>query len=83
MTAKGDSNLVAWPVEPIPGVDGSLDWKAFLDCQAVVESPLNADPTQGANMYESEPVGTRPKWTGSDASVMTLDLVNTRFYRLL
>jgi hypothetical protein len=83
MTAKGDPNLVAWPVEPIPGVDGSADWKAFLDCQTVVESPLNADPTSGAQMYESEPVDKRPKWTKSSESVLTLDLGNTRFYRLL
>lgn len=83
MTAKGDANLVAWPVEPIPGKDGSLDWEAFLDCQTVVESPLNADPTTGATMYESEPVDKRPTWTHADKSLLTLDLGNTRFYRLL
>ena len=80
MTAAGDPNLVAWPVEPIPGVDGSEDWKAYLDCQTVVESPLNADPTAGANMYESEPADKPPYWV-KDAT-LTLDLVNTRFYRL-
>jgi hypothetical protein len=80
MTAPGDPNLVAWPVEPIPGQTGSADWQAFLDCQTVVESPLNADPTNGANMYESEPADKLPYWT-KDAT-LTLDLVNTRFYRL-
>lgn len=83
MTAAGDPNLVAWPVEPMPGKSGSEDWEAFLDCQTVVESPLNADPTQGAQMYESEPVSARPNWTKPDASSLTLDLGNTRFYRLL
>jgi Cell Wall Hydrolase len=80
MTAAGDPNLVAWPVEPIPGQTGSDDWTAFLDCQTAVESPLAADPTNGANMYESEPPDNPPYWV-KDAT-LTLDLVNTRFYRL-
>lgn len=83
MTAAGDPNLVLWPVQPIPTQERSADWLAFLDCQTVVESPLNADPTNGANMYESEPVDKRPKWSNPLCSVLTLDLGNTRFYRLL
>jgi hypothetical protein len=84
MTAPKDVNLIAWPVEPLAGIPGhaSPDWAAFLDCQAVVESALNADPTNGANMYESEPIELRPSWTHPDKSVMTLDLGNTRFYTL-
>ena len=83
MTAPGDPNLVLWPTQPIPGAPALADWLAFLDCQTVVESALDADPTDGANMYESEPVGKRPKWTDANESTLTLDLKNTRFYRLL
>jgi N-acetylmuramoyl-L-alanine amidase len=81
MTVAGDPNLVAWPVQPIPGQAGSNDWQAWLDCQTVVESPLPADPTNGANMYESEPANSPPYWV-KDAT-LTLDLINTRFYKLL
>lgn len=81
MSFAGDPNLVAWPVEPIPGQQGSDDWKAYLDCQTVVESPLNADPTNGANAYESLVPGVgRPSWASTQALV--LEIGNTRFYRL-
>ena len=83
MTAPGDPNLVLWPTEPIPGANAGADWNAFLDCQTVVESPLAADPANGANMYESEPVDKRPKWSDPNEATLTLDLGNTRFYRLL
>jgi len=82
MTAPGDPNLVLWPVQPTPGQTAGADWLAFLDCQTVVmETPLGTDPTTGADMYESEPADKPPYWV-KDAA-LTLDLGNTRFYRLL
>lgn len=78
MTGIGDPNLLLYPVESSPA---SMDWTAFLDCQSVVESPLNADPTSGANSYESLPESaTRPHW--ADPAKVTLAIGNTRFYRL-
>lgn len=77
---QSDPNCVRFP---IPSQDGaeSLDWKAFLDCQTVVESPLNADPTEGANMYESLPDGAkRPTW--AEPIKMTVQIGAIRFYRI-
>ena len=78
MTGIGDPNLLLYPVESNPP---SMDWTAFLDCQSVVESPLNADPTSGATGYESLPESAaKPHW--ADPAKITLTLANTRFYKL-
>lgn len=82
MTAPGDPNLVAWPVEPTPLQTPGKDWSAFLDCQTVVESPLNADPTSGANFYESEATPPDPaKQPWFDPKNLTCQIGAIRFYR--
>lgn len=74
----GDPNAVRFP---IPLAPESADWLAFLDAQLAVESPLNADPTNGANAYESLPEGAkRPSWATPEALTVTIGAI--RFYRL-
>lgn len=81
MTAPGNSQLVLWPVQPTPGQAAGADWEAFLDCQTVVESPLDADPTGGANVYESfGPGEALPKWATEEA--LTVQIGPIRFYRI-
>lgn len=82
MTAAGDPNLVRWPTQPTPGQAAGADWLAFLDCQTVVESPLNADPTDSANYYESfaEPPDPK-KYPWFDPANLTVQIGTLRFYR--
>lgn len=90
---QSDPNCVRFPIQPTPPQSESAqalhsrnlpvvtDWNAFLDCQTVVESPLNADPTQGANCYESLPEGAkRPAWATAEA--LTCQVGAIRFYRI-
>lgn len=78
---QSDPNCVRFPIQPMPPQTASADWDAFLDCQTVVESPLNADPTQGANSYESLPEGAkRPAWATVEA--LTCQIGAIRFYRI-
>jgi hypothetical protein len=49
-----DPNVTAWPKAPIvPSVKPpySADWLSWLDCCAVWDSPLTADPVAGAQYY--------------------------------
>ena len=58
----------------------SPDWTAFLNCQAVV-SAESADPTNGANFYESlPPDAPKPDW--ADPANLTVTIGTIRFYRL-
>ena len=76
-----DPNVTRFPIPPTPGQDASADWLAFLDCQTVVESPLNADPVGGANMYESLPDGApKPSWIA--AAALQCEISGIRFYKL-
>ena len=75
MTAPGDPNLIQWPTS-----SPSADWNAFLDCQSVVQSPLNADPTEGSNMYHSEPAGQEPYWVKDATPTVTIGAI--KFYKL-
>jgi Cell Wall Hydrolase len=79
---QSDPNCVRFPIPPIPTASPSADWLAFLDCQTVVESPLNADPTDGANFYESEPTAPDPaKQPWFDPKNLTCQIGAIRFYR--
>lgn len=71
-----DPNATVWPDYTSPG-----RWQAWLDCCDVVQTPMLADPTDGANHYEAIEDGTkRPKW--ADPAKMTIEIGKTRFYRL-
>lgn len=73
---SNDPNNRVFPDVASPGA-----WQAWLDCCDVVTTPLTADPTNGATNYEAMPPGTiRPTW--ADASKLTIEIGNTRFYRL-
>lgn len=79
---QSDPNSVAFPRQPTPDQAPSSDWKAFLDCQIVVGSPLNADPTDGATYYESMPTPPDPKkmpWFNPEN--LTCQIGTIRFYR--
>lgn len=79
MTFPGDPNLLRMPID-----DGSPDWLAFLDCQAVVATALIADPTQGATNYVSvDARGNIPEgakdWATADK--LTYQVGPFRFFR--
>ncbi len=58
---------------------GDPEWPAFLECCAIVDSP-GADPTGGANHYESCPDNAEPKW--ADDRRRTARIGPFEFYRL-
>ena len=81
---KGDPNSVLWPLEK-----GAADWKAWEEIGQLVDSPLLADPTSGANFYHD--VSIEPpfkQWLGPDATIddlmakHTTDIGKLRFYCL-
>ena len=79
---QSDPNCVRFPIPPTPPQDASADWLAFLDCQTVIESPLNADPTDGATFYESydsPPDPVKMPWFKSGN--LTVQIGKIRFYR--
>jgi Cell Wall Hydrolase len=79
---QSDPNCVRFPIPPIPPQTAPMDWVAFLDCQIVVGSSLNADPTQGANFYESYPEPPDPaKMPWFDPANLTVQIGPIRFYR--
>ena len=79
---QSDPNVTRFPIPPTPGQDASADWLAFLDCQTVVESPLAADPTDGADMYESLPANAMPKPAWIAVSTLKCEIAGIRFYAL-
>jgi hypothetical protein len=84
MTIKGDPETITWPIPPIPTAAPSADWAAFLGAQEIVTAPLGADPTNGANYYESEPTPPDPvKMPWFDPANLTVKLGAIRFYREL
>ncbi len=71
-----DPNAKVWPDASSPG-----QWQAWLDCCVVVQAPLAADPTEGANHYEAlAPVAQRPDW--AIPAKLTVTIGKTRFYKL-
>ncbi len=84
-----DPNVTAWPSPNHPP-----DWLAWLDCCAVYDTPLTADPTHGANSYHSIPDAgytykdsrgkdvtlMPPSW--ADPSKFTVQIGSTKFYKL-
>ena len=65
---SGIGSVSAFPVPPSSARPGNpLDWKAWLDCCLVVDSP-GEDQTGGAVMYHSYPAGSSnwPAWASSD-----------------
>lgn len=81
MTAPGDANLVKFPVPPLPNV-ANMDWDAFTRAMLVVESPLQADNTGGANHYESCEFAGIPKPSWAKEEKITVRLGPFNFYKL-
>jgi Cell Wall Hydrolase len=82
---KSDPNSVKFPMPPQPGNPTSPDWRAWLDCQTVVEVAIEADPTHGATNYVSVdkngdiPEGAKA-WATEDK--FTVAIGAFRFYKL-
>jgi Cell Wall Hydrolase len=74
------STDAAFPVAPEPGQSASPDWVAWQNCLTVVETPLIADNTDGANSYESCAPGELPSWANPDH--LTCTYGPFRFYKL-
>lgn len=73
-----DANATKWP-RP----DGTPDWQAWCDIVAMLTAAdqVPPDPTSGANSYENcGPNTPRPRW--ADPAKMTVQLGETRFYKL-
>jgi len=75
----GDPNAVLFPVQPAAGA--SADWNSWQDCCDVATVPLQSDPTNGANCYESIPDG-KPKPSWADPAKITTTIGPFRFYKL-
>jgi spore germination cell wall hydrolase CwlJ-like protein len=74
-----DPNATKFPIPALVGLATPLDWKAFLDCQTVVQNTLGADPTDGALFYESLPEKPTSGWWTE--LVMTVQIGPFRFYK--
>jgi hypothetical protein len=79
-----DPNVSKFPVP-----SNKPDWKAWLDCEAVVSSPLAADPTQGANHYHDNSIPPPAvAWLGKNATPaqlaakLTCEIGSFKFYKL-
>jgi spore germination cell wall hydrolase CwlJ-like protein len=71
-----DPNVTKWPTPRIP-----VEWSAWQDSMTVVETPLTADPTDGANHYHSLPDGSvLPSW--ADPAKLTVTIGPFKFYKL-
>lgn len=65
-----DPNVTLWPSQRRQG-----DWQAWLDCVNVVDTPLAADPTSGANFYcVTSIISDRvaKEWLGPEANEISL-----------
>lgn len=62
----------------LPNPKQVQEWKAWLDCCAVVDEP-GEDPTGGAVMYESCAPGELPAWAVEEKRTATVGPF--RFYR--
>lgn len=79
-----DPNVTKWPIGlAIP------DRQAWLDCCAVYDTPLTADPTQSATHYHDKSIPPPAvAWLGSGKTVADLEALKTCeigslvFYRL-
>lgn len=81
---KNDPNVTAWP-KP----SDVANWLAFCDCVDVVQVPLTADPTGGANFYHDTSIQPPyAAWLGKESSLddllrlKTVEIGRLRFYRL-
>ncbi len=79
-----DANAVKFPLPK-----NKADWQAWLDCQAVVETSLQADPTMGANHYHDSSIPAPFKqWLGPGATEadllkkLTVKIGSFSFYKL-
>ena len=64
----------------LPDPKSKPDWAAWQECVMVVDTALEADPTDGANHYESCAPGQLPAWAKADA--ITVEIGPFRFYKL-
>lgn len=72
---QNDPNVSKFPIP------GDPEFGAWVDCANVVLTPLTADPTSGANGYESLPANMpKPAW--ADPAKITMTLGPFRFYKL-
>lgn len=75
-----DPNSTKFPMPPAPGAQPTSDWKAWLDCQMVVQSPIGGDSTGGATNYEDCADDKLPAWAQPDK--LTATIGPFRFYKL-
>ena len=81
---KGDPASISWPLEK-----NTADWQAWEEIQQMIDSPLLADPTNGANFYHDKSIEPPYKqWLGQNAtqddllSKKTCDIGAFSFYAL-
>ncbi len=79
-----DPNVTAWPK-----YGSHADWLAWLDCNAVYDAPLTADPTNGATHYHDSSIPPPAvAWLGAGHTVADLEALKTceigklSFYRI-
>lgn len=75
MTAKGDPNLIRWPMSPTD--------ESWLDCQKAAEKAYDAqgdDPTHGAVNYYDDSIAP-PSWATSGQFALTVEIGKLNFYR--
>ena len=65
---QGDPASVTWPLEK-----HTADWQAWEEIQQMIESPLLADPTNGANFYHDNSIPPPyAAWLGPTATMEQL-----------
>lgn len=68
-----DPNVTAWPK-----YGSHADWIAWLDCCAVYDAPLTADPTSGATHYHDKSIPPPAiAWLGHGKTVADLEALKT------
>ncbi len=69
----GAAASITWPLEK-----NAADWKAWEEIQQMIDSPLLADPTEGANFYHDSSIPPPFKaWLGSNATLGQLMALKT------
>lgn len=81
---KGTDASVSWPLEK-----NSADWAAWEEIQLLMDLPMLADPTQGANFYHDKSISPPYlAWLGMGSTLQqlmgkhTVDIGALSFYAL-
>src|SRR6185369_2678542 len=85
---RNDANVVAWP-KATTTLAPSADWIAWLNCGAVYDAAIGADPTSGATHYHDKSIAPPAvAWLGPGKTVADLEALKTceigklAFYRI-